>query len=313
MRCYRKILIPWCLLWVLCPVSASLAAQVSTPDVHSQLQQVIHSFDGKVALAAKNLRTGETIEINAHEKVQTASVIKLPIMVEGFYQVKEARVSMDTLLLLDNDNRVQGSGILQDLSDGLIIGLRDAIMLMIVLSDNTATNLVIDSLGIDAVNSRMEKLGLAHTKLFKKVFLPPPKPSEEQKQYGLGVTTPADMLKLLEMLASGQIVDSASSQAMINILKKQRDRDQIPRYINYDDLGESSRGVEVANKTGALDAVRNDVALVYTRKGTYAMVFFTWDSSDKRWTPDNAASLTIARLAKTVFDHFEATSPAAGR
>ena len=279
--------------------------RANTPDARVQLQQIINGSKGNVALAAKNLRTGELIEINAREEVQTASVIKLPIMVEAFYQAQEGRTPLDSLLLLDKANLVQGSGILQDLSDGLILPLRDALTLMIALSDNTATNMVIDSVGIDAVNSRMERLGLVHTRLFKKVFLPPPKPSEEQKKFGLGVTTPADMLKLLEMLARGDLVDKASSEAMISILKKQRDRDQIPRYISYDDLGENASGSQVANKTGALDRVRNDVGLVFTRRGTYLMAIFTWNSADARWTPDNAATLTIAQLARVLFEHFE--------
>jgi beta-lactamase class A len=309
MRCVKTLLFVVLALVLIVAKGPWDYGRTSTPGTRAELQQIIDAFKGNVALAAKNLRTGELIEINAREEVQTASVIKLPIMVEAFYQAREGRRSLDSLLLLDKDNMVQGSGILQDLSDGLILSLRDALTLMIVLSDNTATNMVIDAVGIDAVNSRMEKLGLAHTKLFKKVFLPPPKPSEYQKKFGLGVTTPEEMLKLLEMLARGDLVDKASSEAMISILKKQRDRDQIPRYISYDDLGESARGIQVANKTGALDRVRNDVGLVFTRKGTYLMAIFTWNSPDTRWTPDNAATLTIAQLARVLYRHFEDAEP----
>lgn len=297
------------LLWRLCVLNVVLAFPLVTEaapvDVHAQLQEVIGAFKGHVTLAAKNLKTGETIEIGADEKVQTASVIKLPILIETFYQVKEKQVSLDSYVILDKENRVQGSGILQDLSDGLILTLQDTATLMIVLSDNTATNLVIDSVGIDNVNARMRKLGARNTKLFKKVFLPAPQTSEEQKKYGLGVTTAGDMLHLLEMLSRGELVDRAGSDAMIAILKKQRDRDGIPRYLSFDDLGENAGGVEVANKTGALDHVRNDVGLILTKHGTYAMAVFVGNSPDTRWTADNAATLTIARLAKILFDHFE--------
>lgn len=284
---------------------APTAWAVDTADVHSQLEQLIAGFKGHVALAAKNLQTGETIAIHGEEKVQTASVIKLPIMVEAFYQVNAKQIGLDRLLLLDSDNKVSGSGILQDLSNGLILPLRDALLLMIDLSDNTAANMVIDTVGIDAVNARMRALGLKNTRLFKKVFLPPPVPSAEQKKYGLGVTTPEDMERLLEMLARGELVDPSSSEAMISILKKQRDQDQIPRFITYDAQGIDSAGVQVADKTGALDDVRNDVGLVFTRKGTYAMAIFAWGSPDRRWTPDNTATLLNARIAKTLFDHFE--------
>lgn len=300
----------WILFLLVFPFASTpaLAAQGSTtPDIHTQLQQLIAGFKGHVALAAKNLQTGETIEIHGEEKVQTASVIKLPILVETFYQFKANQIRPDRRLLLDNDNKVQGSGILQDLSNGLILPLRDALFLMIDLSDNTATNLVIDTVGIDAVNARMRDLELTNTRLFKKVFIPPPTPSIDEKKYGLGVTTPDDMIRLLDMLARGELVDKSSSEAMISILKRQRDQDQIPRFITYDALGVNSDGVQVADKTGALDDVRNDVGLVFTRKGTYAMAIFSWDSPDKRWTPDNAATLLNARIAKILFDHFESS------
>lgn len=297
---FQRLLVVVVLLWALDP----LGAQTSRQNLETQLQQIITGFKGNVAFAAKNLQTGETIEINSNEKVQTASVIKLSIMVEAFFQVKEARAQWEDLILLDQANKVQGSGILQDLSSGLIFTLHDAVTLMIVLSDNTATNLVIDKVGIDSVNSRMKKLGLENTRLFKKVFLPPENPSEEQKKFGLGVTTPSEMLRLLQMLYQGELVDKESSLAMIAILKKQRDSDQIPRYITYDESGENREGVSVANKTGALDRVRNDVGLVFSKKGAYAFAIFASNSADTHWTPDNAATLTVARLSKALYDYF---------
>ncbi len=276
--------------------------------VYETLNQIISDFHGKVALAAENLATGEIVEVLGAQQVQTASVIKLPIMVEAFYQIQAGRIHLQDRLIEKKENRVKGSGILQDLSEGLNPTLEDAITLMIVLSDNTATNMVIDTVGIDPVNGEMQKLGLQDTRLFKKVFIPSAHPSEGEKKFGLGVTTPRDMLKLLVLLAQGRLVDQASSEKMISILKKQRDQDGIPRYITYDSQKLSSTGVQVANKTGALDDVRNDVGLVYTKSGVYAMAIFTWNSSDKRWTADNAATLTIARLAKALADHFGAGS-----
>lgn len=279
-------------------------AQTPRQNLESRLQQIISGFKGNVAFAAKNLHTGEVVGINSDEKVQTASVIKLPILVETFFQVKEGRAQWEDLILLDQASKVQGSGILQDLSGGLILTLRDAATLMIVLSDNTATNLLIDRVGIDSVNSRMKKLGLENTRLFKKVFLPPEKPSEEQKKFGLGMTTPTEMLRLLDMLFRGELVDKESSEAMISILKKQRDTDQIPRHITYNESGENREGILVANKTGALERVRNDVGLVFSKKGMCAFAIFTWNSTDTRWTADNAATLTVAQLSKALYDYF---------
>ena len=227
----------------------------ATP-LESQLETIAASFKGQVAMLAKNLKTGETAGINPELRVRTASVIKLPILVEAFQQVKDGKLRLDQRVSVQGENRVGGSGILRDLSAGLEITLEDALTLMIVLSDNSATNAVLDLVGLEPVNARMAALGLPQTKIFKKVFINAPNPTEENKRFGLGSTTPAEMVKLLEMIERRQVVDGPACDKMLAILKKQRDRDQIPRYL-------AGQKAEFALKSGALDALRNDVGLIY--------------------------------------------------
>jgi beta-lactamase class A len=211
-------------------------------------------------------------------------------------------------LTLHHCDKVEGSGILQDLSDGLHITLADAVMLMIVESDNTATNLVLGQVGIAPVNDTMERLGLPDTRLYKKVFLPAPEPeSEDAKRFGLGKTTVNDMLRLLRLINARQVVDASASDRMIEILKKQRDNDAFPRYL--DRFGTRDHPITVAHKTGALDELRNDVGIVDTPRGKLAMAGFAYDSPDKSWTADNAATLVLAKLAEAVVADTMRTAP----
>jgi len=264
-------------------------------DLPPAAKGVVDSFRGQVYLAVKNLKTSEAFGFRENERVQTASVIKVPIMVEVFARAKEHRLSLSEVVAFTEDNRVQGSGILQDLGLGLHLTIRDLVVLMIALSDNSATNMLIDRVGITAVNERMRSIGLPETTLFKKVFRPAPAAvTEEQKKWGLGVTTPAEMLLLMEKIYSKEILDAAACDDMISILKKQRDRDQIPRFLT----GKAWEKVEVANKTGALDRLRNDVGIVFSPEGDCVLALFAQDSEDQRWTPDNQATLTLARLAE---------------
>lgn len=270
-------------------------------DLPAAAKSAIRRFHGKVNLAAKNLKTGEVLEYGGQEKVQTASVIKVPIMVEVFAQAFEKRLDLREELVVTEENLVRGSGILQDLSPGLRLNVKDLVVLMITLSDNSATNMLMDRVGIGNVNERMRLYGLKNTVLYKKIFKPATEPlPEEQKRWGLGVTTPWDMLVLLEKICRREILDPASCDAMIEILKKQRDRDQIPRYF----VGPRWEKVSVANKTGALNQVRNDVGVVFTPQGNILLSLFAQDSKDQRWTADNEATLTLGRLAESLVAFF---------
>ena len=128
---------------------ALCAAPAHAADLEARIAPLVKDHKGKVAVAVKHIRTGETFYLNADTAMPTASLIKLPVMVETYWQVKEEKVKLDATLTLKKEDKVPGSGVLtQHFSDGATFQLRDAVRLMIAHSDNTATNMVIDQIGL---------------------------------------------------------------------------------------------------------------------------------------------------------------------
>ena len=277
---------------------AQAAPQRHRTPLGRRLAAIVSRYGGKVTFAAVDLKTGEHFGIAAARPVQTASVIKLPVMVEAFYQMQEGKLKWSQPVKETAFDRVRGSGILQDLSPQIGLTLGDAITLMIDVSDNTASNMVFRTVGIDAVNARMQKLGLKHTVLNGYVFHEKDAANAEAKKFGLGETTADDMVHLLTLIRQHKILTPAACDQMLKILSKQRAIDAFPRYTS------NLPGVTWAHKTGALDAVRNDVGIAETPAGPIVMAGFAYDSPDHQWTADNAALLVLARLAQATLTHF---------
>ncbi|HSE48023.1 MAG TPA: serine hydrolase [Terriglobales bacterium] len=295
-------------IWLLLATFAAPAAAQSRParpqassTLQARVEAIARAHRGKVALFAKQLRTGQTVELNADVPVQTASVIKLPIMLEAFVQRKEGKLSFYKQLTLREEDKVGGSGVLTFMRPGLQLTLEDAIVLMMDLSDNTATNMVIDQVSIPAVNARLERIALKNTYLYKKVYKPAEGPvPADQPKFGLGKTTAREMATVLEVIERCDLHDPDFCKRMIDIMRNQQFRYMVPRYLERTDTSESASSI--ADKIGELDDVRNDVALVYTQNGPIVISAFTWDNKDTSWTPDNEAYITIARLAKAIVD-----------
>lgn len=261
-----------------------------------QVRAAVSEFKGKVSLFAKNLDTGATYDFGGDNRVRTASTIKVTVMIEAFARVTEGKAKWSDEVVLTEAKKVQGSGVLQELSGGLRLTLRDAVNLMMVVSDNTATNLVLDVLTTDAVNARMEQLGLKQTKLLRKVGsggtskagLDP-----QLKPFGLGVTTPREMVMIVEKLERGEVVSKEASKEMIALMKREQSHDGIGRTLN---------GVDMATKSGALDRLRSNVGIIYSKRGRIAMAITCDDMPEIDWTDDNAAYLMMSRLSLILID-----------
>ena len=286
-------------LWI------SLAALLPAQPLADQIRQRVAGFQGKVTLYAKNLDSGDTVDIGGAEPVRTASTIKLPIMAAVFDLVERGQAKWTETLTVTEANKVSGSGVIgTEFSDGLKLPLSDVVHLMIVLSDNSATNMVLDRITADAVNAYLDRIGIKTTRSLRKVRgdgteLKAPEgwsaagTLPENEKYGLGVSTPRDMVTLLERLERGELVSREASRDMLAVLKRCHDDTGIRRH-----MGETA----VANKTGALDALRSDVGVVYSKGGRIAMAI-TVDGMPKiDYSPDNAGSLLIADLASMLVD-----------
>ncbi len=270
-------------------------------ELETALEKRIASGSAKVFLAAKNLKTGKSVSIRGTEAVRTASTIKLPVIVDIYAQASEGKLKLDEELVMRQADIVSGSGVLRELSAGTKLKLKDIGNLMIVVSDNTATNMLIERIGGDAVNARMDKLKLPRTRLMRKIRGDGKQLKaaegwsqagllEENKKYGIGSSTSLEMIQLLEMLESGKL---AGSKEILEILKRQQYSDGIGRKLD---------GLTIANKTGSLDHLRSDVGIVYTKSGPIAMAITVEDIPGIDYGEDNIGLLMIADLAKLIVD-----------
>ncbi|MDX6559308.1 MAG: beta-lactamase class [Blastocatellia bacterium] len=248
-------------------------------------------FKGKVYLFARNLDTGATYSFKGDERVRTASTIKIAVMIEAFTRVAEGRAKWTDELVLTKAARYGGSGVLPELADGLRLTLRDCVNLMMVVSDNTATNMVLDYLTTDAVNTRMSTLGFKETRIMRRIGgggESKEGKEPDNKRFGLGATTPHEMVQILEKLEAGEIVSKSAAKEMIDLMKREQGRYAIGRAI-WD--------VPMASKYGALDSLRSCVAVVYTKRGRIAMAITVDDMPEVIWSVDNPGYLLMSRLS----------------
>ncbi|HXT61426.1 MAG TPA: serine hydrolase [Pyrinomonadaceae bacterium] len=276
-------------------VASSIAAQTNSLD--SRVRAEIAPFKGKVFLFAKNLDTGETYSFNGDERVRTASTIKIAVMIEAFARVAEGKAKWTDELVLTKAARYAGSGILPELGDGLRLSFQDCLRLMMLLSDNTATNMVLDYLTTDAVNERMNSLGFKDTRIMRRVGgggeSKEGKLGDNLKRFGLGATSPREMVQIMEKLERGEIVNQDASKQMIDLMKREQGRNSI---------GRSMPDVPIASKYGALDALRSCVAILYTKQGKIAMAITVDEMPQVIWSVDNPGYLLMSRLSEILVD-----------
>jgi beta-lactamase class A len=280
------------------------AGPSENPTLEARLAPLAKDHRGKVALAVKNLESGDSYYLNADEVMPTASLIKIAVLIELYQQAQEDKVKLTDRVILRANAKVPGSGILTEhFSDGADISLRDAARLMIAFSDNTATNLVLDRVGIKSVNQRMEAWGFPNTRINAKVYLGSTTSvaPERTRRYGLGSTTAREMVEMLEQLQVSDRCRPFCKQAILNHLAKNTDKDKFKRLLPAD--------VVVMHKDGSTSDTRTDAGLIPTPAGIVAVCVLTTDNKDRRWQSDNAGNLLCARAAKEVYDHFAIPKP----
>lgn len=274
--------------------------QASTEALPGAVRMHLGKAPGQVWFSAKNLKTGRSLQWRPDEKVRTASTIKLPIMAALYAEADAGRVRWDQPLRLTTENVVSGSGVLQEFSPGVMLPLRDVMHLMIVVSDNTATNLILELITADRVNEFLEKNGFSATRSMRKVRGDGTKLKEatgwskaglleENKRFGLGSSSSREMVRLLEMLERGQLVSPEASREMIAVLKRQQFKEAI---------GRRTGDLEVASKSGSLDRLRSDVGIVYTPHGPVAIAMTVDDLPATDYSPENPAMPWMGELAQ---------------
>jgi beta-lactamase class A len=277
-------------------VLTSMPQGAKQPTLDQRVGAEVSQFKGKVNLFARNLDTGAVYELGGDDRVPTASTIKIAIMVEAFARVAEGKAKWTDELVLTKENKVGGSGILHEFADGLRLTFRDGVSMMMIMSDNTATNLVIDVLTADAINARMESLGFRETRLMRRVFGGGESvegKKEENKRFGLGRTTPHEMVSLLEKLERGEVISAAASKEMLDLMKREQGTNGIWR--------EQWR-LSKATKSGALDALRSNIGILYHPRGRIAIAITCNEMPEVIWTVDNPALLLMSKLSEILVD-----------
>jgi beta-lactamase class A len=290
----------------------SLAASPPPSPIEGRIAARLQSFAGRMGVAALHLETGETIGVAADERFPTASAIKTAVMVEVFHQAAAGRIRMNQLVPLTDAVKVGGSGVLHALRDGGQHSVADLLYLMISLSDNTATNMLIALVGTRAVNDRMAAYGLPLTRLYRPTFRGgrPDAFPEEEREFGLGSSTPRETARLMELIARGKAASPGASAEMAALLAGQQNYSMIPRLLPLDGdkvayAGKSGQDDEkLADGDGVKGAVRVDSGIVTTPGGRYVIAIFARRTKDTRWTVDNDALVTGAEISQLVFDHF---------
>src|SRR5262245_20501100 len=255
------------------------------------LHGIAAAHHGVLGYSISNLDTGERFSLRGDETFSTASLIKVPILVTLYDLAEQKQLSLDDPLTVLKIDQVPGSGVLQFMRPGMTLTVNDVAALMIVLSDNTATNLLLDRVIIRRVWQKMEALGLPHTKVHSKTFLRISSVAMDSSvKYGLGVSTPNEMAHLFELLAQGKAVSPAADSAMLAMLADNADMEQLQRTVD---------GMSVPHKTGATDSVRTECALFPLQSRVVTCVF-TKQNTDTHWVVDNEAQLLMGRVGAAV-------------
>lgn len=270
------------------------------------LADLAERHTGHLGVAARDLITDEEVLLRADEVFPTASVIKIPILVELMRQATNGRVALDERVDLLAEDKCGGSGILKILAAGLQPTLRDLATLMIVVSDNTATNLVIEAVGgVDTVNSAMDQLGLSRIRLHNRIDFEVIGGDVRR----LGESSPRDMRALVQGIAERTVFGPEVSEAVEKVLAGQQYLDQVPRYMQvappYDAVVELDPEITVANKTGFSPGTRADAGIVrYRDGGAFAYAVFNHESTDKTFSAESEGSVLAGLVGKALVEHW---------
>ncbi len=255
--------------------------------VQKDLEQIVAGFDGVMGLAAKDLTTGETFGINPDMVFPQGSSIKIPILLELYRQAQTGMLKLEEKVDVKKSMTVGGSGVLQRFSDGgSSLSLHDLAVLMIVLSDNSATNILIDRVGMQNVNDLLTRSNLRQTKLQRKMI-----DTESSRAGKENLSTPAEIIWLLGLLHQGKVLDAAHTAMVMEILKYSKDtplRRSIPP------------GVELASKTGGLAGVVCESGIVLLAGKPYVISVMTTFAG-----PQANADGAITEASRRIYSYFE--------
>lgn len=268
-----------------------------------ELEQVVASHHGDMAVFCKNLDTGESFEVNADQPFPTASTIKTAVMCTAMDLLVSGNGPFKSYYdtkVYDASTSTGGSGIIQNYMDGRKVELKELIHLMMTVSDNIGTNMLVEWVGLDKINQWLEKHGFEQTRMFATIGGRLVYDENGRKDWGLGRTTAREMARLMEMIATGKAGTTSSTDEMLRVLGHQ--------YFDGCIAAEVPPMTYVGSKSGALNRQRADNAIVASPGGTYVLSVYTNNNEDTHWDSTNEAEANIRKVSKLVWHHFNPKS-----
>jgi beta-lactamase class A len=320
-----------CLIFLIGSLSLTALSQSAKPSpqmerLRAHLLELVNAFPGTMGVAVRDITTGQTISINGDRLFPMASAYKIPILVEVFRQAEARKFSLDDRIQLAESDRTLGSGILTLMSPGLSPTIKDLATLMIILSDNQATDILLNKVGAENVTATMRSLGLKNIRVDRTTFemirdylaLMDTSAAGKSKEHLMNrprldtatpervaqadaafakiekdVASPLDMALLLEKIVKGEAASEASCRQMMTILNRQQFNHRLPRYL--------PEGTGFAHKTGTIGSTTNDAGVMFVRGNPIALVVFTVDKRAGRGEVEEQ----MGRLARVVYDLFD--------
>ncbi len=266
--------------------------------LEERIEAELKSYDGTMGLYIDDLK-GNVITRFPDEKFETASTIKVYILAALFDAIGQGKASLKDMLTCEERFWIDGSGILGSLEVGTTLSVKNVATLMIIVSDNIATNMLIDYLGIDNINACIQKLGCKDTVLHNVL--------DFAKYHQLGTTTPRDYASMFVRIQNRTLVSPEASEQMWQILSQQHYNSMIVRslpqfYVDSDNYDEQL--FWFASKSGSMNACRNDGGIITTPYGSYVIVMLNKDFSDKQYYPDHPATVFGSRVSRLIFDQY---------
>jgi len=256
------LLLATCFAQIAAPSPSAGKQKVLWQKLEASIQQVDQHLDGVMGVAIEDLTTGDHSFLHEDEVFAQASSIKITVLAGLYLQAEQGKLKLTDLYTVQSSDLVPDSYIMNGLTPGVTrVTLRDLATMMVAVSDNSATNVLIDRVGMPNVNAMLDSLGLTHTRLRRKMM-----DLEAAKQGRENISTPREMMTLLDAIYHGKVMNKDSTADFFKVLSTNKDS-WIPRDLPAD--------LKIANKPGALEAVRNDSGVVFVEGRPYVISVMT--------------------------------------
>lgn len=269
------------------------SAQKINKHLQNQIQELVTGFNGEIGVYVKSLKTNKIVAINADTIFPTASIIKIPILIGVMDKISKGQLEYHQNLIYKDSLLYAGVDILGSFKNNEQIELSKVMMLMLTMSDNTAS-LWLQSLagGGKRINEIIDSLGLKSTRVNSRT----PGREAYRTKYGWGQTTPYEMATLYEKIYKGEVINDSASQKMLRLMGRD--------YWDEEAISQIPSTVFVAAKSGAVDETRNETLLVMAPKNPYIFSIYTKNNKDKSWKENNEAWVLTRKISKLLWEYY---------